>query len=60
MGGEASPPCHPPLVPAPMSLGSCWNEDSEKHNSGKKVGVLAEGTECRFKVCDGQAGGSDV
>ena len=27
--------------------GSCW----KKHDSGKKVGVPAEGTECRFKVC---------
>ena len=41
-------------------VASGWNADSEKHNSGKEVGVPAEGTECRFKVCEWQAGGSDV
>ena len=41
--------------------GSGWNADSKKHNnSGKEVRVPAEGTECRFKVCEWQAGGSDV
>ena len=42
------------------SLCSCWNVDSEKHDSGKEVGVPAEGADCRFKLCEWQAGGSDV
>ena len=41
------------------SLGSCWNADSKKHESGKKVGVPAEGAECRFEVYEWQAGGSN-